>query len=199
MTIDLNRRELLKTFPAVLVAAPLALPAPEPGAPLFFTKNEFALLDTLTELIIPEDDHSPGAHAAGVAAFIDKNVAEAFVPEDKSSWRKGLAAIEQLSHSMHGKEFLKASKEEQIAILKNISGHEEAGESEKEGDSAESRTRSKHQNFYGQLKMTTAFAYYSSSIGIHKEMEYKGNVLLEQFAGYMPDAELPPISSLPSA
>jgi glucoside 3-dehydrogenase (cytochrome c) hitch-hiker subunit len=199
MPIDLNRRELLKTFSAALVAAPLALAAPEPGAPLFFTKNEFVLLDTLTELIIPEDEHSPGAHAAGVAGYIDKTVAEAFLPEDKSSWRKGLASIEQLSRSMHGKEFLKASKEERVALLKNISGHEEAGESEKEGDSAESRTRSKHQDFYGQLKMTTVFAYYSSSIGIHKEMEYKGNVLLEQFAGYMPDAELPPISSLPSA
>ncbi len=199
MITDLNRRELLKTFSAALLTAPLALPAPESGAPLFFTKGEFALLDTLTELIIPEDEHSPGAHAAGVAAYIDKSVAEAFRPNDKTSWRKGLAAVDQLSHSMHGKNFLKMSKEEQVAVLKKMSGHEDAAESDKDDDANENRKRSEPEKFFGQLKNTTVFVYYSSSIGIHKEMEYKGNVLLDQFAGYMPDAELPPISSLPSA
>jgi gluconate 2-dehydrogenase subunit 3-like protein len=39
-------------------------------------------------------------------------------------------------------------------------------------------------NFFTQLKQTTAFAYYSSSIGIHQEMNYKGNVLLTEFQGY---------------
>jgi hypothetical protein len=37
--------------------------------------------------------------------------------------------------------------------------------------------------FFGQLKQTTAFAYYSSAIGIHKEIEYKGNTILQEFAG----------------
>ena len=86
MSLDLNRRDLLKFFSAAVTAAPLALAAPEPGKPLFFTKDEFALLDTLTELIIPADDHSAGAHAAGVASYIDKTVAEAFLPEDKTSF-----------------------------------------------------------------------------------------------------------------
>jgi len=31
-------------------------------------------------------------------------------------------------------------------------------------------------------------AYYSSKIGIHQEMEYKGNVLLNEFVGFpVPD------------
>ena len=100
---------------------------------------------------------------------------------------------------MHGKNFLKMSKEEQVAVLKKMSGHEDAAESDKDDDANENRKRSEPEKFFGQLKNTTVFVYYSSSIGIHKEMEYKGNVLLDQFAGYMPDAELPPISSLPSA
>ena len=35
-----------------------------------------------------------------------------------------------------------------------------------------------------ELKFSTADAYYSSKIGIHQEMEYKGNVLLPEFVGY---------------
>ncbi len=73
MTSELNRRELIQLLSAAALSAPLALPAPDPGAPLYFSKDEYALLDTLTELIIPADDHSPGAHDAGVAAYIDKN------------------------------------------------------------------------------------------------------------------------------
>jgi hypothetical protein len=39
-------------------------------------------------------------------------------------------------------------------------------------------------HFFMELKLSTADAYYSSKIGIHQEMEYKGNVLLPEFAGY---------------
>ncbi len=92
MDTALNRRDLLKTVSAFAFTT-LQLRAAEPNAPLFFTKDEFATLDTLTELLIPADDHSPGAHTAGVAVFIDRQVAEAFLPEDKTSWRNGLASV----------------------------------------------------------------------------------------------------------
>jgi Gluconate 2-dehydrogenase subunit 3 len=79
MDTPLNRRDLMRAMTAVAFTT-LQLPAAEPNAPLFFTKDEFALLDTLTEILIPTDEHSPGAHAAGVAAYIDRTVAEAFLP-----------------------------------------------------------------------------------------------------------------------
>ncbi|MDQ2843553.1 MAG: gluconate 2-dehydrogenase subunit 3 family protein [Acidobacteriota bacterium] len=195
----MKRRDLMKLFPAIAFSTPLLLAAPEPGAPLYFTKDQFLLLDTLTELIIPADDHSPGAHGAGVAVYIDKSVAEAFAPEDKTSWQKGLAAVNQLCQSMHGKPFLRATKEQQIAVLQKMSssdGEQNGGQAE--GDSGK-RGAARHRRFFEQLKDTTAAAYYSSSIGIHQEIEYKGNVILEEFAGYMPDAPLPPISSLSAA
>jgi Gluconate 2-dehydrogenase subunit 3 len=168
----LNRRDLLKTLTASAVA--LQLPAAEPNAPLFFTKNEFATLDALTEMIVPADDHSPGAHEAGVAAYIDRTVAEAFAPEEKTSWRKGLATINELSTSLNGKPFLKATKQQQLALMKKIAAGEKDPKTEGE-------------RFFTQLKQTTAFAYYSSKIGIHQEMNYKGNVLLTQFVGYDAD------------
>ena len=148
-----------------------SVPAAEPDAPLFFTKDEFALLDLLTELIIPTDAHSPGARAAGVAPFIDKMVAESITAEDKDSWRKGLGAIDEASNAKSKKPFVKAAKTHQLAILTDL-----AKKQEDPGTPAE--------KFFAQLKETIAFLYYSSSIGIHKEIEYKGNVLLQQFAGY---------------
>jgi hypothetical protein len=168
----LNRRELFQTLTAAAIA--LQLPAAEPNAPLFFTKDEFALLDTLTEMIVPADDHSPGAHEAGVAAYIDKTVAEAFDPKEKTSWRKGLAAVNELSASMNNKPFLKATKQQQLTTLTKIAA-------------AEQNPKTEGERFFTQLKQTTAFVYYSSKIGIHQETEYKGNVLLEQFVGYDAD------------
>lgn len=190
MDANLNRRELIRLLSMSAFAAPLALPAPDPGAPLFFTKSEFALLDALTEMIIPADAHSPGAHAAGVAAYIDKTTAEAFVPEDKTSWRKGLATVNTLSQSMHDKPFLEASKLQQVAILNKMASKEAQGDE---------KLKSEPEKFFGQLKNSTVFAYYTSKIGIHQEIEYQGNVLLQQFVGYLPDETLPPVSSLSTA
>jgi hypothetical protein len=151
--------------------AVLQLPAGDPGAPLFFTRQEFALLDALTELIIPADAHSPGAREAGVAPFIDRTVAEAFAAEEKESWRKGLAAIDSACLDAMQKTFLNAPVVQQKALLRGLASKEQHPETEAE-------------RFFTQVKQTTAFAYYSSSIGIHKEMHYKGNVLLQQFVGY---------------
>jgi len=156
----IDRREALKLAGGALLC--LQLPAAQPGAPLFFTRDEFALLDKLTELIIPADDHSPGAHAAGVAAYIDRTVAEAYVPDEKTSWRKGLAAISRLLHE---------GDAQPAAVLTKLAAKEKDPQTEAE-------------KFFTQLKQTTAFAYYSSSVGIHQEMGYLGNVILQEFRGY---------------
>src|SRR5215813_14778136 len=49
---------------------PLARKDSQPYKPLFFSPEQFRLVEHLTEMIIPADD-SPGAKAAGVAEFID--------------------------------------------------------------------------------------------------------------------------------
>lgn len=167
----MDRREALKTLAAAAAFSTLQLRAADPSEPLFFTRKEFALLDALTEMLIPADEHSPGAHDAGVAAYIDRTVAEAFLPENKTSWRKGLASIDELSGQMHHSAFLQSSKPQQLALLTKVAAAENAPKTEPE-------------KFFTQLKQTTAFAYYSSSIGIHQDMNYKGNVLLDKFVGY---------------
>src|SRR5438034_11612893 len=78
---SLSRRDMIAATAAALVTPLLQGGAvttqPLAGVPdKFLTAAEYALLDELTELIIPADDHSPGARAAAVAAYIDGRLAE---------------------------------------------------------------------------------------------------------------------------
>jgi gluconate 2-dehydrogenase gamma chain len=171
MEAGLSRRELFQFLSAATAFSALQLSAAEPDAPLFFSKDDFATLELITEILIPADDHSPGAHEAGVAKYIDRMVAEAFDPEEKSNWEQGLALINELSRSTNGTVFLKATAEQEIATLQRLASNEE-------------NPRTKAERFFGQVKQTTAFVYYSTSLGIHQEIGYKGNVILEQFVGY---------------
>lgn len=170
METGYSRRDLFRTL-AVVGFATLQLPGADPERPLFFNAHEFASLDRLTDLIIPTDEHSPGAHEAGVAKYIDWITAHEVDPDAKSSWTKGLADVDALSKELFNVQFLKASKDQQIALMNRLcdSKNPEKGDRER---------------FWGQLRETTTFVYYTSSIGIHKDMQYLGNVILEQFQGY---------------
>jgi hypothetical protein len=141
------------------------------ASPEFFSAQEFTLLDELTELMIPSDEQSPGARAAQCASFIDRQLREAVEDEPRSQWRAGLARIEALSQEMHGARFLETSAEQRVAMLTRIARNE--------GDPQNADER-----FFEDLKSRTVFAYYTSKIGIHDELAYKGNVYQEEFAGY---------------
>ncbi|HEX8185302.1 MAG TPA: gluconate 2-dehydrogenase subunit 3 family protein [Blastocatellia bacterium] len=182
----LTRREMIKLAAGAAVAVPLvgleqaraaskstaiAGPTSQGKAPLFFTQEEFAVVDELTELIIPTDDHSPGARAAEVAAYIDRRLAESFEEEPKQLWRAGLKTIDSISREMYGRAFLEAAPEERIALLTRISQNEKDPKKPEE-------------IFFRELKARTARAYYTSKIGIHTEIEYKGNKYLKEFVGY---------------
>jgi len=169
MPYEIDRRDLMRIGAGAVLAAPAAFAAAE--APKFLTPAEFAMLDELTDLIIPSDDHSPGARAAQVAAYIDARVAEAFEAKDRDDWRNGLKLVDELSRKMHGRPFMEASPEQRIAVLTRMAKNE-------------MNAKTPEEVFFRDLKHATAHAYYTSTIGIHQEMEYKGNVTLQEFAGY---------------
>jgi gluconate 2-dehydrogenase subunit 3-like protein len=168
---DLTRRELIQITAAGALAAAGATAGLAEQAPKFFSKDEFAMVDELTELIIPADDHSPGARAAQVAEYIDTRLAEAFDDKPRQRWRDGLKRIDAISQEMHSRSFMECSHEQRVALLTRISRNEAAPEAPEE-------------HFFNELKGNAAHTYYTSKIGIHQEMEYKGNVLLPEFVGY---------------
>src|SRR6202043_1061974 len=100
------RRELIQVSAAAAMAVAIVRPAlATEETPKFFTKEEFAMVDELSELIIPSDNHSPGARAAQVTAYIDARLAESFENEPKQMWREGLSRINALSQDMNGTPF----------------------------------------------------------------------------------------------
>jgi hypothetical protein len=163
--MTINRRDLLKaTAAAVALPAVLGKCAAGPAAPKFFTAAEFALVDELTDMIIPTDAQSGGARAAGVAAYIDSQMAEAFEPEGGVRWRAGLKAVDALSAEMNGKAFMASTPEQRLAVLTRMAA-------------AESDPKTDAERFFKEIKGATIGAYYTSKVGIHDDQQYKGNVV----------------------
>ena len=78
--------------------------------------------------------------------------------------------METKCRSKFDKGIAEANPEDRVALLQEMSKNEQHPSNDEE-------------RFFNALKGATAFAYYSSNIGIHKEMEYKGNLYLPQFVG----------------
>jgi hypothetical protein len=191
--IDLrqDRRQWLQTSAAALGASLLPLsapaladpsqgetpsPAPQPKpaeaktAGRFFTPSQHTLVEELSETIIPADGHSGGAKAAKVADYIDKTLRETNDDQKKALWRDTLPLIDSMSQHYTGKTFVNANPEERIAVLTVLS------DNDKITDVPEVR-------FFLELKRMTVEGYYTTKIGIHDELEYKGNRILQEFVG----------------
>ena len=128
----------------------------------FFSEAENELLDRLMEMIIPEDSHSPGAHAAQVSLFADLMVATS-EEATKTHWKNGLALMQAEAN--------KSSAAEALAHA--------AALAEPIPDQADSELG----RFFVMLKAMTVNGYYTSEIGIHQDLEYVGNTYLSAFPG----------------
>jgi len=160
--MTISRREMIQATAAAMALPLIKAPPPVPS-PKFFTPAEFALVDELSDMIIPTDVTSGGARAAGVAAYIDGHLAESFEPEPQTRWRAGLRAVEDLSREQSGKAFMESTPAQRLALLTGIA----AGESD---------PKSPAERFFKEIKGATIQAYYTSKIGIHDDQQYKGNV-----------------------
>jgi hypothetical protein len=186
----ISRRELLRAGVGVTVASPLAgalapaaaTVAAAPAAAravaaagLFFTAAELGLLDELTEMIIPADEHSGGARAAEVAAYLDRTLAEKDpqIPDhaaERQRFKEGLARVDELARAMQGRAFLESTAAERLAVLERMAANE--------GD-----PKAPEERFFVELKRVTAYGYYSSRVGMIDEIEYQGNRVIREFAG----------------
>ncbi len=151
-------------------AAPQAKPGETKSAARFFTPAQHTLVEELSETIIPADSHSGGAKAAKVADYIEQVLRESTDDNQKSIWREGLRLIDLMSQHYNGKSFVDSSSEERIAVLTVLSDNDHMT------DLPEVR-------FFRDLKHLTVRGYYTSKIGIHDELEYKGNRMLTEYVG----------------
>ena len=135
----------------------------------FFNAQEIATVAAISELIIPPEEDSPGAVAAGVPAFIDLMVSES-AADVKRLWNEGLVKIDKLSHENYSTAFINANPDQQVTLLKAISNNEY-------------NARSIEERFFVAIKGLTVDGYYTSQVGIHQELHYKGNAYLKDFVG----------------
>ncbi len=174
----MKRRTALPLIAAGMVAEPSAFPqhhrstiapAPTDGKLRFFTPAQDALLDRLTEMIIPADDHSPGAHEAKVSRFID-NIVGHSAKDIREHWTAGLELVDAETRRRFGKVFLQCAPVQQDQILAAMAA-------------AEPKPTMPLEHFFARLKLMTVDGYYTSAIGIHRELQYKGNAVLTEFPG----------------
>jgi len=167
------------------------------------TPAQYRTVDALVEAIIPRDERSPGAREARVADYIDLLLGEADAPM-RDQWLAGLAALDAEAVTRFRVPFVRLSEEQSTALLTDISRYETAkpkadagleiprNEQPKPlpprvdsllGDIRHPRERPPLEAFFADTKQATIHGYYTSEIGIHQDLRYKGNTLLAEFVG----------------
>jgi len=140
-----------------------------PYKPKALTAQEYATLQKLSDLVIPADEHSPGALAAGAADFIDFlcNASE----EMRDIYTGGLLWVDEAMKDRYaGKRFVEATPEQQTAMLDLIAWRKNASPELNAGI-----------EFFAFCRRMVADAYYSSPIG-YKELGFVGNGAMAQFS-----------------
>jgi hypothetical protein len=130
---------------------------------------QFQALEGLVEAIIPTDARSPGAKQARVADYIDLLLSEVD-REIALQWWGGLAALDAEAMSRHRLPFSRLNVGQLDGIMQTISRNEKNPQTALE-------------TFFVMAKQATIRGYYTSKIGIHEELRYKGNQFLREFVG----------------
>jgi gluconate 2-dehydrogenase gamma chain len=167
-----SRLEVLAQDPALHthIAAAAMTQAP-PFTPKALNKEQLETVATLAELIIPTTE-TPGARTALVDRFID-NVLANSRPADKERFLTGLAWMDTRSAALNGgKAFTAATPEQQTALLTRL-----AAES---GQDAEDLPGVP---FFTAIKGMTIAGYYSTQIGLEKELGDSGQLFNPTFVG----------------
>lgn len=136
-----------------------AIPAPQKR---FFNPTQLAIIDDLSERILPTDAHSGGAREAKVPAFIDDFVANASA-ETQAAWTSGLNALEAEAKRLYKKTFSQCDSNQRNSLLSSMA-------------SSEKNPTTELHRFFARLKTQTISGYYTSPLGLLKELEYKGIV-----------------------
>jgi hypothetical protein len=136
----------------------------------FFSPEQYVQVEELAETILPADSRSGGAKAAGVVDYIAQTVGKGVDEERKTLWKEGLRLVDILSEHRYGKRFVLLTPHQRLALLTILSDNE--------GMSELPEVR-----FFLDLKELTVRGYYTSAIGIHDELGYKGNQMLREFVG----------------
>jgi hypothetical protein len=131
-----------------------------PGyTPRFFSADEYATVERLAELIIP-DDGSPGAREAGVSEFIDFMVSSD--PGVQYRFRYGLTWLDAHAQKLHGARFRQLDEPMQTGLLEPLAYRPRHRAGEDEGRA-----------FFKLMRDYTVMGFYTSKMGL-EQLDYPG-------------------------
>jgi gluconate 2-dehydrogenase gamma chain len=152
----MERRDLFKIIGAAAITAPVNAAPRKP----VFSPNQEAVLDRLSDIIIPSDDQSPGAHEAQVSKFLD--LAASLNPQRLRAWSHGIEAVEAAAHNHFSRAFMDCTREQQEQIVETMARNEGQPSNDLE-------------RFFTSLKPAVIDGYRYSEIGVTKFMRWEGN------------------------
>lgn len=161
-----TRREAtaaLATLAASAAANAPASAAEKPYEPQTLSARTFERLGLLADTLLPATE-TPGAHEAGVTRMVDEDAAE-----DKALGRR----VENLVSRFAVDGFFDGREPQRIALMADyMTDPGERGE------------------LFTFLKNLVVERYYSTEIGLARELGYQGNTFLASFPGCQHDHEL---------
>jgi gluconate 2-dehydrogenase gamma chain len=142
-----------------------------PYKPLFFSPEQYRMIEHLAEMIIPEDD-TPGAKQAGVAEFIDFMVANRVAVSASRDFRStqdaieagneaqekfisGLGWMNARSQSEFGHNFMACTPEQQNSLLEELAYKAKFKPTTESG-----------RDFFRMMRDYTVVGYYTTKIGL---------------------------------
>ena len=135
--------------------------------PKFFNDHEYKTLEKLADLIIPADEHSPGALAGGAPEFIDFLSSQS--PELAEIYTGGLAWLDHQMNKTYSATFIAAAPEQQIAMLDLIAYRKNTSPELGPGVV-----------FFNWVRNMTVDAFYTSKAGMD-DLGYMGNGAMSEF------------------
>ena len=145
--------------------------------PKLLTEPEMKTITLLADLVLPADDRSPAASAAGVPIFINEWVSAPYPLQqaDLAIIRPGLAWLNTESFKRHGAAFIALPDAPRTALLDSIASPSKAAEPDRIGAA-----------FFQKFIDLCLSGYYSSAAGF-EELQYKGNLPMPTFPGSPPE------------
>jgi hypothetical protein len=196
----IDRREVLKRLGAAPVAAGVAVSearaqrahehvqreraSTQPDAASYerrlFTEGEWACVVALADLVIPPDERSGGAVAAGVPEFIDfiltDDLAEPREREEmQTAVRGGLAWLDAECRARFGASFAQCSDSDRRTVLDDIAWPDRAAPEASQGVA-----------FFNLFRDLVASGFWTSKMGMD-DIGYMGNTYVAEWTGCPPE------------
>lgn len=167
--------EAAQAAAAAQTARATAAATAKPFVPKFFTANEYKLVRTLVDIIIPKDERSGSATDVGVPEFMDFMMIDQ--PTRQVAMRGGLAWLDVECQQRYDKVFVDCTETERKSVLDDIAWPAKAKPEHAHGVA-----------FFNSFRDLTAGGFWTTKVGI-EDLQYLGNRSVARWNG-CPDEAL---------